>query len=102
MKNLVIGLICSFLPIYRFVTWIIVFNDSSLQNHIEKVKAYHKDYFFNMQVNEQYASIISILLLMIAVYSILKTQVHGIKAILKIPFLLGLIFIAAYNLYGLL
>lgn len=53
MKKLGLVVLLTLFPIYRFVTWILIFNELEFATQAERVKAYHEQYFFGNSTDER-------------------------------------------------
>lgn len=104
MKNLVMSIFFSLLPIYSFITWIITFNNRLISNHSERLIEY-RNIMFNFKWDFK---ILNLLNLILIIFSIgLSTKYFNInypilKKITLLIFILFLVIIFIFNLWGLL
>jgi len=100
MNKLLLVLVFTLLPIYRFITWILIFNDSELETQAERIKAFHIRYFGGINLNEQYLTLFSVVLLCFALF--LLFRLRQINMIIQI-ILTGIIsFLLLFNVWTLL
>ncbi len=102
MKNILLGLLCSFLPVYSFITWIINFNNPSLKNQSERVVAYFKTYFLNLAINPTFLTLFNVLLLIISIYFLSKWKAFGKVAFFRNGYLLILGILVFFQIWTLL
>ena len=102
MKKLIIALLLSLFPIYKLVTWIIIFNQPIYTTQAERVAAYHKNYFFDLEMNESYLTLLRVLLVLVSIYLVSKAELSKKYNFIKNIFLSVLAFLGIYHFWSLL
>ena len=87
MKKLIIALICSILPIYKYFTWILICIQPTYKTHKERVKAYHEIYGFDLAINELYMTLFAAFLGLLSIFFLIKAEIDTKYVILKNIFL---------------
>ena len=87
-------------PIYRFVTWILIFNELEFATQAERVKAYHEQYFFGNSADERLFTLITLAIIGIVLF--LLISMNKVNIVVKV--ILGAIisFLALLNGWSLL
>ncbi len=104
MKNLLAGLAFSILPIYTFLSWLILFSKKNLKNQQDRVNEFKK-LLFNIDIDFKVLSLINILFIFIALFFFVRSFKQNNSSIFKgvsSVFILSLIFILIYNIWGML
>lgn len=103
MKNLLIAISYSLLPIYSFIAWIITANDAALKGQLERVNAYYKNYFFDLNIDSTILTCLNILLIIISIFFNTKFSPDSIRyTFLKYLFLTILILLGIFYTWTLL
>lgn len=103
MKNFIIGIFLSLLPINSFFSWIYVFSENPRSNQSVKLKEFNK-YLFDISINETTLSIINIILSFTAIYFLINFQnINNIVfKIFSAVVIIVLFLVTIYNIWGLL
>lgn len=104
MKNLIMSIFFSLLPIYSFITWITTFSNKLISNHSERLIEYRK-IMFNFKWDFKILNLLNLILIIFSVglltkYFIVNDSILKRVGLLTFIFLLVIIFI--FNLWGLL
>lgn len=104
MKNLFISITFSLLPIYSFITWILTFKNKLISNHSERLVEYKK-IMFNFKWDFKILNVLNLILIAFSLIFLIKYfSIHHLlfKKIALIIFILVLVIIFIFNLWGLL
>ena len=102
MKNLLTGSVFSTLPIYSFISWIILYNNKNLKNHQDRIIEFKKS-LFNLDINFKVLDLINIFFIFVAISFFLKCFKNNTNSIYKSVssiFTIFLMFILIYNVWG--
>jgi hypothetical protein len=86
-------------PVYSFLSWIYIYNYHELSQQ-SRVKIYENNYFLGLDSN--LISLISISLLLFAVYLLVKQLYFRQNIVLSSILLLIILFLLFYNIWSLL
>lgn len=100
MKNLGIAIVLVLFPLYRFITWILISNQSEVTTHIERLELYQNKYFFGINFQEPITTMVSLFLIVLSFTFVMKAK--KIKLYVKVGygFIVSILFFL--NLWSLL